>query len=78
MPYFEIFWLEFLRTVVIFEISNREFAKHESLTHTMNFGKLKVRVRVRVCFITYALNNGGMKVQIKRAFRSYCLSQKKQ
>ena len=76
MPYLGIFGLEFLRTIVIFEISNREFAKHESLTCTMNFGKLKVRVRVRVWFIKYALNNGGMKVQVKRAFRSYCLSQK--
>ena len=44
MPKFEIkntllgiFGLEFLRTIVIFEISNLEFVKHESLTHTMNF-----------------------------------------
>ena len=42
----------------------------------MNFGKLKVRVRARVCLIKYALNIGGMKVQVKRALRSYCLSQK--
>ena len=37
MPYLGIFGLEFLRTIVIFEISNLEFVKHESLTHTMNF-----------------------------------------
>ena len=72
MPYLSVFGLEFLRTIVIFD------NKHESLARTMNFGKLKVRIRVRVCFIKYALNNGGMKVQVKRAFRSYCLSQKKQ
>ena len=36
MPYLCIFGLENLRTIVIFEISNLEFVKHES--HTMNFG----------------------------------------
>ena len=32
-----IFGQEFLRTIVLFENSNLEFVKHESLTHTMNF-----------------------------------------
>ena len=67
MPYLGIFGLEFLRTIVIFEISNLEFVKHESLTHTMNFAIrsaflkvwgplfLKVRVQVRVRFTKYAI-----------------------
>ena len=38
MPYVGIFGLENLRTIVIFEISNLKFVKHESLTHTMDFG----------------------------------------
>ena len=38
MPYLGIFGLEFLKTIVIFEISTLEFVKHESLTHTINFG----------------------------------------
>ena len=37
MPYLSIFGLEFLRTIVFFEITNLKFVKHESLTHTMNF-----------------------------------------
>ena len=37
MPYFSIFGPEFLKTIVIFEISTLEFVNHESLTHTMNF-----------------------------------------
>ena len=35
MPYLGIFGLEFQK---IFEISTPEFAKNESLTHTINFG----------------------------------------
>ena len=38
MPYLGIFGLEFQKTIVIFEISTLEFAKNESLTHTINFG----------------------------------------
>ena len=38
MPYFGIFQLEFQNTIVISEISNPEFLKNESLTHTVNFG----------------------------------------
>ena len=38
MPYVGIFGLENLRTIVIFEISNLKFVKHESFTHTMDFG----------------------------------------
>ena len=38
MPYFGIFELEFQNTIVISEISNPEFLKNESLTHTVNFG----------------------------------------
>ena len=37
MPHFSIFGLEFLRTIVLSEISKLEFVKHESLTHAMNF-----------------------------------------
>ena len=33
-----IFGLELLRTIVIFKISNLEFVKQESLTHTVNIG----------------------------------------
>ena len=65
MPYSDIFGLEFQKTIVKFEISTLEFAKNESLIHTMNFGIgplfLKVRgplfrkVRVRVRFIKYAV-----------------------
>ena len=32
-----IFGLEILKTIVLFENSNLEFVKHESLTHTVNF-----------------------------------------
>ena len=38
MPYLGIFGLELLRTIVIFKISNLEFVKQESLTHTVNIG----------------------------------------
>ena len=38
MYYLHIFGLEFLKTIVIFEIIILEFVKHESLTHIMNFG----------------------------------------
>ena len=38
MPNLGIIALEFLRAIVLFETSKLEFAKHESLTHTMNFG----------------------------------------
>ena len=38
MLYLSIFGLEFLKTIVIFEISTLKFVKHESLTHSMNFG----------------------------------------
>ena len=37
MPCSIIFGLEFLQTIVIFEISTLEFVKHECLTHAMNF-----------------------------------------
>ena len=37
MAYLSIFGLEFLKTIVLFEISNLKFSKPESLTHTMNF-----------------------------------------
>ena len=36
MPYLGIFRLEFQKTIVIFETP--EFAKNESLTHTINSG----------------------------------------
>ena len=61
-----IFGLEFLKTIVLFENSNFEFVKHESLTHTVNFDIgsafskglgppfLEVRFRVRVCSTKYA------------------------
>ena len=32
-----MFGLEFLKTIVIFEISTLKFVKNESLTHTVNF-----------------------------------------
>ena len=38
MLYLGIFGLEFSKTIVIFEISTLKFVKHESLTHTVNFG----------------------------------------
>ena len=38
MPSLGIFRLEFLKTVVIFEISTLKFVKNESLTHAVNFG----------------------------------------
>ena len=38
MPYFGTFGLEFEKAIVISEISNPEFLKNESLTHTVNFG----------------------------------------
>ena len=69
MPYLGIFGLEFQKSIVILEISTLEFAKNESLTHTINFGigstfsKVagplfqKVRVLVRTRFINYAVFN---------------------
>ena len=38
MPCLGILRLEFQKTIVIFEISNLQFVKNKSLTHTMNFG----------------------------------------
>ena len=38
MPYLGVSGLEILKTIVIFEISNHEFVKQESLTHTVNIG----------------------------------------
>ena len=38
MPSLGIFRLEFLKTVVIFEINTLKFVKNESLTHAVNFG----------------------------------------
>ena len=38
MSYLCNFGLEFLKTTVIFEISNLEFVKSEFLTYTVNFG----------------------------------------
>ena len=38
MSYLDIFGLEVLITIVIFEICTLEFVKHLSLTHIMNFG----------------------------------------
>ena len=35
---FGYFWARISKTIVIFEISTLEFAKNESLTHTINFG----------------------------------------
>ena len=37
MPYLGMFGLEFLKTIVIFEISTLKFVKNESLTQTVNF-----------------------------------------
>ena len=37
MPYLGMFGLEFLKIIVIFEISTLKFVKNESLTHTVNF-----------------------------------------
>ena len=37
MPYLSIFGLEFLKTIIIFEISTLKFVKNGSLTHTVNF-----------------------------------------
>ena len=36
MAYWSIFGLEFLKTIVLFEISNLKFSKPKSLTRTMN------------------------------------------
>ena len=38
MLYLGIFGLEFLKTVVIFEMSTLKFVINESLIHTVNFG----------------------------------------
>ena len=38
MFYLGIFGREFLKIIVIFEISTLEFVKNEFLTHTVNFG----------------------------------------
>ena len=38
MPNLGIFGVEFLKGIVIFEISTLKFVKAESLTHTVNFG----------------------------------------
>ena len=38
MLFLGIFGLQFLKTIVIFEISTLEFVKHEPLTNTINFG----------------------------------------
>ena len=38
IPYLGIFGPEFLKTIVIFEISTLEFVKDESVTHTTTFG----------------------------------------
>ena len=35
---FGYFWARIFKNTVIFEIRTVEFVKHESLTHTMNFG----------------------------------------
>ena len=37
MPYLGIFGLEFLKTIVIFEINSLKFDQNEFLTHTVNF-----------------------------------------
>ena len=59
MSYLSIFGLEFEHNIAILEISTLEFVKNEFFTHAVNFGTgfafLKVRVRVRVCFINYSL-----------------------
>ena len=38
MPYYGILGLEFVKGIVISEMSALEFLKNESLTHTVNFG----------------------------------------
>ena len=38
MAYFSICGLEFLKTIVIFEINTLKFVANESLTHRVNFG----------------------------------------
>ena len=38
MPFLGIFGLEFLKTIVIFEINTLKFVIIESLTRTVNFG----------------------------------------
>ena len=38
MLYLQIFGLEFLKAIVIFEISTLKCVKNESLTHMVNFG----------------------------------------
>ena len=55
MRYLGSFALEFLKTIVIFEISTLQFVKSELLTNTVNFGLggllfLKVQVLLRVRF----------------------------
>ena len=37
MPYYGILGVEFVKAIVISEISALEFLKNESLTHTANF-----------------------------------------
>ena len=37
LPYFSLFRLEFLKTIVVFEISPFEFITNELWTHTRNF-----------------------------------------
>ena len=39
MAYFSICGLEFLKTIVLFEINTFKFVENESLTHRVNFGK---------------------------------------
>ena len=38
MPYLGVFGLEFLKKIVILEISTLKFVKNEYLTHIVNFG----------------------------------------
>ena len=38
IPYLGNFGLEFLKTIIIFEISTLEFVKSKFITHTKNFG----------------------------------------
>ena len=39
MAYFSICGLEFLKTIVLFEMNTFKFVENESLTHRVNFGK---------------------------------------
>ena len=71
MHYLGILGVEFLKTIVIFEISTLELVKHEFLTHTVNFGIgstfskgpvsafLKVRVWFPVCLIIWEEVDGN-------------------